>query len=207
LERAFVPLLRRMGADVALTLERCGFYPAGGGQFSAVIEPCRSWSALHLRERGGSLSGTAHSLIASVPATVAKRELAWVGQALNWGEQQLKILQLPHNQGPGNVLLIALEHEHVAELFAGFGARGVSAEAVAKGVVREVKDYLASGAAVGSCLADQLLLPMALAGAGSFTASRLSQHCITNAQIIGKFLPVSIATERCDTGFLVQVSR
>jgi len=32
LEKAFLPILRRMGPEVAVTLERFGFYPAGGGR-------------------------------------------------------------------------------------------------------------------------------------------------------------------------------
>jgi len=40
LATTLLPLIRRMGARVSLTLERYGFYPAGGGRFVAVIEPC-----------------------------------------------------------------------------------------------------------------------------------------------------------------------
>src|SRR5262249_42087340 len=39
LERAFLPLIRRMGPRVETTLERHGFYPAGGGRFRVAIEP------------------------------------------------------------------------------------------------------------------------------------------------------------------------
>lgn len=36
---------------------------------------------------------------------------------------------------------------------------------------------------------------MALAGGGAFTTSRVSQHALTNAEVIGKFLPVRIMFE------------
>lgn len=50
----------------------------------------------------------------------------------------------------------------------------------------------------GDYLADQLLLPMALAGGGSFRCTSLTEHFKTNAEIIQKFLPISISTQRED---------
>jgi hypothetical protein len=52
------------------------------------------------------------------------------------------------------------------------------------------RPYLVSGAAAGEHLADQLLLPFALAGGGSFTAEKLNLHARTNIDVIAKFLPV-----------------
>jgi len=34
------------------------------------------------------------------------------------------------------------------------------------------------------------MLPMALAGGGSFTVEKVSQHAMTNADVISRFLPV-----------------
>ena len=47
-----------------------------------------------------------------------------------------------------------------------------------------------STAAVDEHLADQLLLPMALAGGGSFSAVSLNMHAKTNMEVIRQFLPV-----------------
>jgi RNA 3'-terminal phosphate cyclase (ATP) len=57
---------------------------------------------------------------------------------------------------------------------------------------------MSSSAAVGPFLADQMLLPMALAGSGSFTTSELTMHTLTNAQVIRKFLTVDIQTTEID---------
>jgi len=40
------------------------------------------------------------------------------------------------------------------------------------------------------------MLPMDLAGGGSFTASTMSRHALTNAELIARFLPVEIRLER-----------
>lgn len=70
------------------------------------------------------------------------------------------------------------------------GEKRVSAEVVAAQLVKEVKRYLASPAAVGEYLADQLVLPMALAGAGEFTVAHPSCHLLTNIAVVERFLPV-----------------
>jgi RNA 3'-terminal phosphate cyclase len=53
---------------------------------------------------------------------------------------------------------------------------------------------LAAGVPVGDCLADQLLLPLALAGGGSYTTLALTRHAATNIEVIRKFLDVTVNT-------------
>jgi RNA 3'-terminal phosphate cyclase (ATP) len=72
-------------------------------------------------------------------------------------------------------------------VFSGFGQLGVTAERVAKTAVGRMRGYLASDAFAGPYLADQLLLPFALAGGGSFTTVKPSQHSLTAADIIERF--------------------
>jgi len=196
LDRAFLPLLRRMGAEVSVDLRRFGFYPAGGGEFGAAIEPVHRLAPLVLERPGARRRAYAEAYCAALPIQIARRELDVVGKRLGWGEDQLLLRGLANDQGPGNVLVLTLEQEAVSEVFTGFGEKGVTAEAVAQRAVDEVRDYLASAAAVGPHLADQLLLPLALSGAGSFTASALTRHTLTNAEVIRSFLGIPIATER-----------
>jgi RNA 3'-terminal phosphate cyclase (ATP) len=69
----------------------------------------------------------------------------------------------------------------------------VSAEKVARDAAEQAQQYLGSNAAVGEHLADQLLLPMALSGGGSFTTTEISQHAKTNMDVIARFLPVKFS--------------
>lgn len=202
IERAYCAMLRRMGANVALDVERVGFYPAGGGVLVARVEPCAQLMPVTLHERGARTAAWAESVVAGVPVDVAHRELAGVGKGLGWSDANLRVVELPASQGPGNVLLATLEYEHVTAVFAGFGEKAVTSETVAKGVVGRVRRYLASGAVADEFLADQLMVPLALAGAGSFTLDKLSQHALTNAAIIERFLPVRFSftlTGACTT--------
>ncbi len=208
LQRAYIPLLSKMGAHVELELNRFGFHPAGGGEIGATINSGNQLKPLNLETRGEKVNAYAESYFAGLPTHIAERELAVVKQKLSWADDQLLLREINRNQGPGNVLLITLEHEYVTEVFTGFAERGVAAEIVAKGAVSQAQKYLTSNAAVDTYLANQLLLPMALAGGGSFTATEWSQHAATNAEVISRFLPVRIETEKAKDGiFKVKISK
>lgn len=66
LQRAWLPLLRRMGARVELTLLRHGFVPAGGGELQAFIQP-GELAPLHLMQCGTLLQARATTLSAGLP--------------------------------------------------------------------------------------------------------------------------------------------
>lgn len=195
LQRAYGRVMCDMGTVIDIRLRRHGFYPAGGGEVVASVQPCAGLRQLELLDAGARRNVFAESFVAAVPPGVARRELDSVGAAMGWDDSRLHLVQLPDDQGPGNVLLLTLESEHVTEVFTAFGEKSLRAESVAKQVVQDARTYLMSGAAVSEHLADQLMLPMALAGGGKFTVDRVSQHALTNAGVIARFLPVDIRFE------------
>lgn len=192
LEKAFLPIVNRMGPKVFIALERAGFYPAGGGRFFAQIEPAKKLEPIELIERGPITHRRARAVCAALPGDIGLRELEEVRRALGWPQESLEIRQLPADQGPGNILTIEMGSAQVTELFTGFGQRGVTAEAVAQHALAEAKAYLSSGAPVGEHLADQLILPLALAGGGSFVTRKLSMHSKTNIDVVKRFINVDI---------------
>jgi RNA 3'-terminal phosphate cyclase (ATP) len=190
LQRAYCRAMAEMGAGIDIELHRFGFFPAGGGEVSADIKPCARLRPFEWMVRGERKAAFAESFIAGVPIGVAKRELECIGTGMGWGESQLLVRGLPGEQGPGNALLVTLEYEHVTEVVTAFGEKSLRAEAVARQVLQQVRHYIASEAAVGEHLADQLMVPLALAGGGGFTTETVSEHARTNAQVIERFLPV-----------------
>ena len=200
LARTFLPILARMGPRVTATLRRPGFYPAGGGRIEVEIVPAARLERLDLIDRGALRRVEARALIAGLPGEIAVRELAVVASVLGWPEEARRIEQLPERVGPGNVLLLEAEFDHVTEIATGFGQLGVPAHAVAERAAKRMAGYLASSAVAGPYLADQLLLPMALAGGGSFTTVRPSQHSRTGADIIARFLDVAITVAQREDG-------
>lgn len=190
---AFLPLLRRMGAGVEAHLERAGFYPAGGGRLRVEIAGGRALTPLALPNRGPILRRRARAVVSRLPRQIGDRELAVVRSRLGWADSDLEVVALQADTaGPGNVLLLEIQSEHVTEMITGFGAVGIRAEAVAENAAQEARRYLAAEVPVGAHLADQLLLPLALAGGGAFRTTPLTRHAHTNAEVIRQFLGTSI---------------
>jgi RNA 3'-terminal phosphate cyclase (ATP) len=206
LQRAYGRVLAEMGARMDIRLNRFGFYPAGGGEVVAEVQPCAALKPLDLLQRGARRLGYAESFVAGVPASVARRELDCIRLGMGWEDAQLLACVLPAEYGPGNALLVTLEHEHVTEVFSGFGEKAVRAETVAKQTLERTRRYIASGAALSEWLADQVMLPMALAGGGAFTVDKLSQHALTNAEVIARFLPVRFGFESTERMHTVRIA-
>jgi len=192
LARSFIPLIHRLGPSVELELRRPGFYPAGGGRFHARIEPVKRLSKIALTERGKILRRKARVWLSKLPAEVADRELAIVRDELRWREDECEVEVVPHPKGPGNALVLEIECEYVTAIFTGFGERSRPAEEVAREAVEAAKVWLNPNVPVDEYLADQLLLPMVLAGGGSFRTTKPSLHSITNAAVIQCFVSVPI---------------
>jgi RNA 3'-terminal phosphate cyclase (ATP) len=97
------------------------------------------------------------------------------------------------SSGPGNAVFVALRFEHVTEVVSAFGERGRAAEDVAAEAARLAEEFLVATAAPPASvhLADQLLLPLALLGGGSFRTdphALAEGHFATNADVIHQFL-------------------
>ena len=135
-------------------------------------------------------------MVSQLPHQIAERELAIIRSRLGWDGDELETIIVSEAMGSGNVLLLSIDSEHVTEVFTGFGRRGVRAETVAERAADEAQAYERAGVPVGPYLADQLLLPLALAGGGAFRTMPLSLHATTNFEVIRLFLDVSIDVAR-----------
>lgn len=214
LERAFAPLVRRLGVGLDLQLQRRGFYPAGGGEVLAhITPPVQTLAPVDVLERGTLKTGWADALAPGLARNIPYRELETLGQRMGWTFEAGQLRQPPtrQNEGPGNALIATLEYEHVTEVFCQLGARSLSAEQVAKRLVDEVRAYQRSGGALGPHLADQWMLPLALAvwrsgQAARYTCTEVTQHTATNAQTIALGLPVRVQTTPVDGAMRVEIT-
>lgn len=201
LQRSFLPALERIGAVIELKMERAGFYPAGGGSIRCSIKPVGRLKHVDLRSRGKFVDMTAQILACQLPPHVTSRERAQLLLDLDVTEDKVTIRDVGNGLGSGNIVYVQVEHEYVTEVFSVLGERGKSAENVAREVAEEAHYYMKREGAVGEYLADQLLLPMALAGGGSFTCTTMSSHLLTNIEVIKMFLDVQIqVSESAENG-------
>lgn len=203
LQLAFLPQLAKMGANVELNIRRHGFFPAGGGEINVTVHPCQQLKPLKLIKRGQEQQRFAMSVISNLPSHIAERELTSLQTKFSLEDAQCRMQQV-RALGQGNVLLLVFEDEQVTNVFTAFGEQGVSAEQVANNLAKEAKHFINSSAAVDEYLADQLLLPIALAKGGSFTTTLLSDHCLSNIHVIEKFLPVKFSHKDTGNQFLIE---
>jgi RNA 3'-terminal phosphate cyclase (ATP) len=199
----FVPMLRRLGADTSVTLDRHGFAPAGGGAITLEVTPSKL-GALELLTRGELRTRQARVLFSRLPFNVAEREKGELVR-LGWDPASVQYAEVESN-GPGNLLFATVESAQLTEAFTSFGERGVRAELVAHALAREVREYLATDVPVGPHLCDQLLLPLALGAGGTFRTLPLTQHARTQAEVIARFLGPRVRFENDPAGARVTVS-
>lgn len=203
--QTFLPLLHRMGASVSAELSRAGFYPAGGGRFEVHVQGGQKLMPLELLRRGALNKLKIRALVSQLPERIAEREAHQLASALCDYPLDFETATVD-SPGPGNVAMVTVRAEALTETFTGFGEVGVRAETVAHRLAGEVRRYLQSDAPVGEHLADQLLIPLALAGGGAFRTTEPSLHTRTNAEVIARFLPVRVAFERDGAAHVVRVT-
>ncbi len=221
LDRVFLPQLRAMGADVTLALDKHGFAVGGGGGIATG-----SWGEAHpamdgplghltlaigasklrpieLLEAGAVVRRHATVVLSRLPTHIGDRELAVVrGRLAEPLTTEVKEVQ---GSGPANLLMIEIEREHGHELITTFGEKGVRAELVATRACDDASAYIDANVPVGEHLADQLVLPLAVAGGGRFRCAPLSLHATTNIETIGLFLDIPIRVDPDGSSVIVSV--
>ncbi len=133
--------------------------------------------------------------MARLPRHIGEREVRTLASRTGWPKDAFVIEAIDDSAGPGNVVVIEVEYDGVTEVFTAFGAIRVPAERVATRAFRAFRRYHKAGVAVGTHLADQLLLLLAVAGEGSFATLPLTRHATTQIDLVERFLDVRVEVE------------
>jgi RNA 3'-terminal phosphate cyclase (ATP) len=195
LEKVFLPAVEAMGGQVQAAIERPGFEQAGGGRFQVGIRGGNPLGRLEMLRRGEVTRRLARGIVSELPVSISRRELVVVQRHLDWPWTELEKVEVK-SDGPGNVLTLEVEHAAGVSMLTGFGEKGLPSEEVAEKVVFRMQEFLDADVPVDEHLADQLLLPMALAGGGAFRTTDPTMHTTTTAWLIQRFLAVEIAVRR-----------
>jgi RNA 3'-terminal phosphate cyclase (ATP) len=96
----------------------------------------------------------------------------------------------------GAGLFLAAEYTSGRGGFGMLGRKGMPSEVVAEKAITELLDFDASGAAVDRHLADQLVVPLALAeGDSVISTDAITSHLLTNIAVVRAFLDRSIEVD------------
>lgn len=198
LDRVFLPAIRKMSVDATISLAESGFMPVGGGAIDCIIQPSTKLSPISLTGRGELISTNLRVPVRNLPLSIPGRILNSALAQFPCDDASVETRE----PGPGRGVCCLYEavFENGNEIASAFGELNVTAEQVGKRAAKSLRDFISSGAPVGRYLADQLLLPMAMAGGGNFITSIPDDHVKTNISVIEKFLPVKFHIADLDRG-------
>lgn len=203
----WAPAVARLGFTFRLELQAAGFYPEGGGEFTARVEPAHAMPPLDLRQRGTLREVEVVSIVGGLGYEIAERQAARALRGLREAgiSAEAKRVPVPARVSKGGHVLIVSTFERTRAGHGAVSARERSPEQIADEAVRAFREHLERGAAVDRHLGDQLLLPASILAAGlvppppgvvpatRYTVSAVTKHLVTNADVIRRFLDVEIA--------------
>ena len=186
------PAFARFGACFEPSLVAWGWMNEGGGEMKVGVEPVDRLTGVDFQtytDHQVEGIGAVTNLPSHIPHRMARRAynmLRDAGVAANIQPVREKGL------GPGaGIVLWMLQGG-----FSSLGRKGLPADKVAEAAVADLMSFIDNGAAVDHHLADQLLVPMALAhGRSTFTTDHLTRHTMTNIALLRQWLNVRIAVQ------------
>jgi len=201
LAHVYLPTLARWGYRASVHLDRWGWYPIGQGVLRATIQPHEPTApAFDVPAPGKIRRVWGLSAASNLPRHVVERQRRRALEALRKAGLRAEVDEVDaptrSKASKGSFMFLVAECDYVAAGFSALGARGKPAERVAQEAVRDLRAWQRSGAALDPHLADQVILPLALASEpATFTTSAVTRHLLTNAWAVEQFLPVRIAVE------------
>ena len=183
------PAFLGMGATFTTELQAWGWYPVGGGVVTVEIRPIERLIAPTFEhvpvER---VEGVA--AVTNLPADISQR---MAGRATNLLAAAGRLSRIePRREkgaGPGAGIFLWVPQGG----FSAIGRPGLPSEKVAEAAVAETLSFVDNTAMVDRHLADQLLLPLALAhGRARYTTDHLTLHTVTNAELLRQWLDTKI---------------
>jgi len=191
----FLPTVGRMGIHAECRLEAWGFYPVGGGQIAVDVHPAAGpLLPLTLDERGALRRVQGTAVACNLPSHIPQRMASRARRVLeNAGLPADITPRRERGPGPGAGLFLIAEYEKALAGFSALGKKGKPSVQVADEACRELLAHHRQEAPVDRHLADQVLLPAALAdGRSEFRTECVTAHLLTNAHIIRQFVPAQI---------------
>ncbi|MHC5609676.1 MAG: RNA 3'-terminal phosphate cyclase [Nostoc sp.] len=189
IEQVYLPILQRMGVKAQVKLGAWGWFPQGGGEVELQVSGGSQLGGINLLERGELEQVRGLAVVTELPSHIPQRMANRAENLLRKAHLKVAIQTLrERGVAPGAGIFLTAEYQNSLTGFGGFGRLRLSAETVAEIACQQLLEFHHTGAAIDEHLADQLLLPAALASQESqYSAAEVSRHLTTNAAVIEQF--------------------
>ncbi|MEM7825736.1 MAG: RNA 3'-terminal phosphate cyclase [Candidatus Aenigmatarchaeota archaeon] len=193
-KNVFFPVVSMLGVKIPdVEVEKEGFYPKGGGRVRIKIYPVKKLNSIKLIERGEVRYIKGISISGSLPEHVAKRQAdSAINVLKDYGFDNVEIEALTTSTlSPGTSITIWAECENSTIGADNIGKKGVRAEKIGEECAKDLLRSLETKSALDKFMADQILPYLSFADSESkITVEKITDHCLTNIQVIEKILPV-----------------
>jgi RNA 3'-terminal phosphate cyclase (ATP) len=195
-----LPTLAEAGVEARLSIERWGWYPRGGGRIRVTIAGGAEIRGVQLTDRGPLRAVDAETAASNLPRHVVERMAGRFGERLAeggipTGKTTVAAVDAGGRSTGAGVFVVA-RFDRARAGFDALGRRGLPAEEVADDAADRVISHHRQTAVLDEHLPDQLLPFLALAeGPSLLSTMAITQHTLTSAAVIDRFLPSRIEIE------------
>jgi RNA 3'-terminal phosphate cyclase (ATP) len=212
LRYVFLPVLKQMGVEAEITVQKYGYYPKGMGEATITVKPNRRPKPIALENFGKLKTITGVSIctfladkqVAERQAKAAKTYLSQSGY-----EAGIQVVndQSNHIQKGSSIVLWAETDTGIILGADAIGGLHKMSEAVGKEAAEKLAAELAVKPTVDVHLADMLLPYMALAqGKSTLLTRTVSEHIESNIWLIEKMLNFQFTIEKVNNLYRVEKS-
>ncbi|MFH1443015.1 MAG: RNA 3'-terminal phosphate cyclase [Candidatus Micrarchaeota archaeon] len=190
LHEIFLPTVAKMGVHTEIQIRNYGWYPEGMGEIEVRINGAEKLKPLQMVERGSLHKIEGYSFVSNLPLEIADRQKGPALKELVFLNCDKKIsVGIKPSVGKGTILFLKAVHENGIGGFFTLGEINKRAEIVGHEAAKKLTEFENGTGAVDEHLADQLMLPAALAeGKTEYSAEKITHHLLTNKYTIEKFV-------------------
>ena len=208
----FLPVLKQMGVDAEIRVQKYGYYPKGMGEATITVKPTHQLKPIALKSFGNleSIKGVSVCTFLA-DRQVAERQTKAAEDYLmqNGFRADIQVVNDQSNplQKGSSLVLWAKTDSGVIIGADAIGELRKMSEVVGREAAQRLMTELSVKPTVDIYLADMLTLYMALAkGKSVFLARTISEHIESNIWLIGKILNVKFTIEKVKNLYKIEKS-
>lgn len=208
-ENVYIPLIKKMGANVFPQLLTRGYYPRGGGEAIITINPCEKPKPLKISDKGEFTTIQGKINISNLSDNIATRIKHAIVKNLLKNDFMASIsIDKKTSLSPGVGATLWTDAKNTILGSSMTGEKSISSEEIGKSVTTNLLKEIQTFATLDVYAFDQILPFMVLAkknGKSTCRISRLSNHASTNMWLAKQFFDVDFKIIQSEDNMSIEV--